>query len=159
VHVIKGADRIQVKTADGASYQAVPVAASPTQDLALIKLQTNKTFPTAVLGDADKVRVGSWAIAVGSPFGFAESVTVGVISGKGRIIGAEGQQYRDLLQTDASVNRGNSGGPLLNLRGEVIGINQAIYSPSGVGNIGISFAIPMNAETRKAIMAEINKGQ
>jgi len=157
VHVIRGADRIQVKLSDGTSYQAVPVAGNTAQDLAIIKLQAKKNFPVAVLGDAGKVRVGSWAIAVGSPFGFSESVTVGVISAKGRIITGKGQKFRDLLQTDASINPGNSGGPLLNLRGEVIGINQAIFSPSGVGNIGLGFAIPMTPQTRKAIKEAIDQ--
>jgi serine protease Do len=157
VHVIKGADSIRVKLADGTSYQATTVAQSTGQDLAIIKLKTNKTFPVAALGEADKVRVGSWAIAVGSPFGFTESVTVGVISAKGRVVPGEGQKFRDLLQTDASINPGNSGGPLLSLEGKVIGINQAIFSPGGVGNIGIGFAIPMTAETRQGIIDAINK--
>jgi serine protease Do len=151
VHVIAGASQISVKLSDGEAYQARAVSVSPRKDLAIIKIDAGRDLPAARLGDADKVRVGSWAIAVGSPFGFSETVTVGVISAKGRVLTGQRGESRDLLQTDASINPGNSGGPLLNLRGEVIGINQAIFSPARVGNIGIGFAIPINTETRQLI--------
>ncbi|NIM06996.1 MAG: trypsin-like serine protease [Armatimonadetes bacterium] len=145
VHVIAGADQIKVTLEDGENYQARVVSVSPRNDLAIIKIDAQKELTPAPLGDADATKVGSWAIAVGSPFGLTQTVTVGVISAKGR------GEYRDLLQTDASINVGNSGGPLLNLRGEVIGVNQAILSPARVGNIGIGFAIPINVKTRQLI--------
>jgi len=152
-HVIQGADRIKVALFDERTFPARVVQASPGQDLALIKVDAGGDLPYARLGDSDKVRVGAWAIAIGSPFGFSETVTVGVISAKGRVVRGQGGQstYRDLLQTDAAINFGNSGGPLVNLEGEVIGINQAIFSPSGVGNIGIGFAIPMSAANKAGV--------
>jgi serine protease Do len=153
-HVIAGADRISVTLADERTYAATLVKVVEDRDLAIIQLQNGpRNLPAVRLGDADKVKVGSWAIAIGSPFGFSETVTVGVISAKGRVIRqARGrEEMRDLLQTDAAINFGNSGGPLVNITGEVIGINQAIFSPRGAGNIGIGFAIPVNAETKAAI--------
>jgi serine protease Do len=158
-HVIGGADRIKVTLADDTTYPAKLVGASPAKDLALIKVDAQGELPAARLGQAEKVKVGSWAIAVGSPFGFSETVTVGVISAKGRVVKGQGGQaeYRDLLQTDAAINFGNSGGPLVDLNGDVIGINQAIYSPSGVGNIGIGFAIPMNADIRAAVSEALSQ--
>ena len=151
MHVISGANQIKVTLADGKSYQAKPIAVSPSTDLALIKISAERALPAARLGDADKIQVGNWAIAVGSPFGLSKTVTVGVISAKGRILASPQGEYRDLLQTDASINPGNSGGPLLDLRGEVVGVNQAIYSPGRTGNIGIGFAIPINDHTKRII--------
>jgi len=151
VHVVAGAEQIKVRLSDGKSYAAVPVGVSPGNDLAIIKIEAGKALPAARLGDAEATKVGSWAIALGSPFGLTETLTVGVISAKGRVLAGQGGEYRDLLQTDAAINPGNSGGPLLNLQGEVIGINQAIFSPARVGNIGIGFALPINARTRKLI--------
>jgi len=161
VHVIAGADRVNVTLSDNTTYPARMVSAAPARDLALIKIDARRQFPTAQLGDAEKAKVGSWAIAVGSPFGFSETVTVGVVSAKGRVVRAEGGQnvYRDLIQTDAAVNFGNSGGPLVDINGDVIGINQAIYSPSGVGNIGISFAIPINGGLKAAINEAVKSGR
>jgi len=152
-HVIAGADRIRVTLADDRSFPARLVRADMDNDLAIIKINAGNDLPTAKLGNSDEVKVGSWAIAIGSPFGFSETVTVGVISAKGRVVRQEGGErvMRDLLQTDAAINFGNSGGPLVNIDGEVIGINQAIFSPSGTGNIGIGFAIPMDARTRRAV--------
>ena len=153
-HVVAGADRISVTLSDDKTYPARLVKVIEDRDLAIVKMQDNpRNLPTVRLGDADRVKVGSWAIAIGSPFGFSETVTVGVISAKGRVIRqARGrEEMRDLLQTDAAINFGNSGGPLVNIAGEVIGINQAIFSPRGAGNIGIGFAIPVNAETKAAI--------
>ena len=151
VHVIAGADRIRVQTSDGKSYQAKPAAISPGNDLAMIKIDASN-LPVARLGNADTTQVGAWAIAVGSPFGLNETVTVGVISAKGRVLSGPNGGFKDLLQTDAAINVGNSGGPLLDIYGNVIGINQAIFSPgrSG-GNIGIGFAIPINEKNRKLI--------
>ena len=151
MHVISGANQIKVTLSDGKSYQAKPIAVSPSTDLALIKISVERALPAARLGDADKIQVGNWAIAVGSPFGLSKTVTVGVISAKGRILASPQGEYRDLLQTDASINPGNSGGPLLDLRGEVVGVNQAIYSPGRTGNIGIGFAIPINDHTKRII--------
>jgi len=159
-HVIAGMQpggakpKISVTLSDGKTYAARLVSASLENDLAVVKINAGRSLPAARLGDADKVKVGSWAIAIGSPFGFTESVTVGVISAKGRVVRQEGgrEVFRDLLQTDAAINLGNSGGPLVNLAGEVIGINQAIFSPSGVGNIGIGFAIPVTEPTKSAIL-------
>jgi serine protease Do len=154
-HVVGEATTIKVTLASGKTYPARLVS-MPTEllsrDLAIIQLEGGRDLPTAQFGEAGKVRVGAWAIAIGSPFGFTQTVTVGVVSAIGRVVRGEdqGSEYRDLIQTDASINPGNSGGPLVNLAGEVIGINQAIYSPSG-GNVGIGFAIPINAETKRAI--------
>jgi S1-C subfamily serine protease len=160
-HVIRNADRIKVTLSDDTAYPARLVSASPSRDLALLKIDARRQFSAAQLGDADKVRVGQWVIAVGSPFGFKETVTVGVVSAKGRVVRAESGQnvYRDLIQTDAAVNFGNSGGPLVDINGDVIGINQAIYSPSGVGNIGISFAIPINGGLKAAINEAVKSGR
>jgi S1-C subfamily serine protease len=160
-HVIAGADTISVTLESGKTYSARLVRVIEDRDLAVIKMEdTPRNLPTVRLGDADKVKVGAWAVAVGSPFGFNETVTVGVISAKGRVEReARGTtEIRDLLQTDAAINPGNSGGPLVNIDGEVIGINQAIFSPQGTGNIGIGFAIPLNAVTKATINQAI-KGQ
>jgi serine protease Do len=112
-------------------------------DLALIKISPSRSLPALQFGSSASLRVGEWVVAVGNPFGLEQTVTVGIVSGKGRVIGAG--PYDDFIQTDASINPGNSGGPLLNMRGEVVGINTAIFSRSG-GNIGIGFAIPWNGE-------------
>ena len=156
-HVIGGADRMSVTLSDDTTYPARFVAADPSHDLAIIKIEAGRSLPAAPLGNADAVEVGSWAIAIGSPFGFSETVTVGVISAKGRVVSQQGGRsvYRDLLQTDAAINQGNSGGPLVNIEGQVIGINQAIFSPGGTGNIGIGFAIPIKPETKSAITQKI----
>jgi serine protease Do len=157
-HVIAGAQKISVTLEDGKSYPARLISDNLGQDLAIVKINAGRQLPAARLGDVDKVKVGSWAIAIGSPFGFTETVTVGVVSAKGRVLRQDSGQeaFRDLIQTDAAVNFGNSGGPLVNADGEVIGINQAIYSPSGVGNIGISFAIPIKASTKGAISGVVD---
>ena len=156
-HVIGGADRMSVTLSDDTTYPARFVAADPSQDLAIIKIEAGRSLPAAPLGNSDNVEVGSWAIAIGSPFGFSETVTVGVISAKGRVVSQQSGRsvYRDLLQTDAAINQGNSGGPLVNIEGEVIGINQAIFSPGGTGNIGIGFAIPIRPATKSAIRQKI----
>ena len=129
------------------------------RDLAVIKIEGHD-LPTVHFGDSDQVKVGSWAIAIGSPFGFNETVTVGVVSAKGRVLPSEegNGEFRDLIQTDASINRGNSGGPLVDIYGNVIGINQAIYSPSG-GSVGLGFAVPLSAETKAAIRRTIEGGR
>ena len=152
----KPVDRIRVQLHgddDPKGYEAKIVGSDKETDLAVIKIDVAKPLASAQFGDSDAMRVGDWVLAIGSPFGFSETVTVGVISAKGRVIRqARGkEEMRDLLQTDAAINFGNSGGPLVNIAGEVIGINQAIFSPRGTGNIGIGFAIPVSAETKAAI--------
>jgi serine protease Do len=159
VHVIAGAQQIKVTLSNGKSYLAKPIAISEQTDLAVIKIEAGEKLTAAKLGDANLVKVGYWAIAMGSPFGLSKTVTVGIISAKGRVLGGRGGQFKDLLQTDASINQGNSGGPLVDLRGEVIGINQAILSPSRTGNIGIGFAIPINATTKQLIERMISGQQ
>src|SRR5690606_3876426 len=128
-HVIKDADQILVRFHDDSSLEAEVVGRDPKTDLALLKVQADKPLPALTLGDSTTARVGDWVIAIGNPFGLGGSVTAGIISARQRDINAG--PYDDFIQTDASINRGNSGGPLMNLDGEVIGINTAIFSPSG----------------------------
>lgn len=137
-HVIENADRITVKLADGTDMEASVVGRDPNTDLALIKIDASGSYEPLKMGDSDGVEIGSWVVAVGSPFGLEQTVTAGIVSAKGRVIGAG--PYDDFIQTDASINPGNSGGPLLNLNGDVVGINTAIIA-SGQG---IGFAIPVN---------------
>ena len=152
-HVVEKADEIKVTLADGRELGAKVIGRDPKTDLALIKISSGfKSLPTLVLGDSDAMRVGDWVLAVGNPFGLEHTVTQGIISATGRVIGSG--PYDNFLQTDAPINPGNSGGPLVNLRGEVIGINSAI-TPTGQG---IGFAIPAN--TAKLIISQIReKGQ
>ena len=140
-HVIEGADEITVVLSDGEEYQAQLIGTDPRTDLAVLRIDSSRRFPTVKWGNSDKVEVGDWAIAIGNPFGFGGSVTLGIVSARGRDI--RSGPYDDFLQVDASINRGNSGGPLFDQQGRVIGVNTAIYSPSG-GNVGIGFAIPSN---------------
>jgi len=145
-HVIDDATEINVATKDGREYPAELVGKDERKDLAMISFKTNDYYPLAALGDSDKVNVGDWAIAIGNPLGeqFSFSVTMGIISAVGRI-GGPGGNINDFIQTDAPINQGNSGGPLVNIRGEVIGINTWIASNiSGGGNVGLGFAIPIN---------------
>ena len=137
-HVVDGADEIKVKLSDGRVFSGTVRGLDPKLDLALIKIDAGKELPVARLGDSDKLRIGEWVMAIGNPFGLEQTVTVGIVSAKGRVIGAG--PYDDFIQTDASINPGNSGGPLFNVRGEVIGINTAIVA----GGQGIGFAIPVN---------------
>lgn len=140
-HVVDGAQKIVVKISDGRSFDAKVLGKDQKTDIAIIKINTGQDLPAATLGDSDRLEVGEWVMAIGNPFGLDHTVTSGIVSAKGRHIGAG--PYEDFIQTDASINPGNSGGPLINLRGEVVGINTAIFSQSG-GNIGIGFAIPTN---------------
>jgi len=140
-HVVDGAQKIVVKLSDGRSFDAKVLGKDQKTDIAIIKIDTGQDLPAATLGDSDRLEVGEWVMAIGNPFGLDHTVTSGIVSAKGRHIGAG--PYEDFIQTDASINPGNSGGPLINLRGEVVGINTAIFSQSG-GNIGIGFAIPTN---------------
>ena len=138
-HVIATAEQITVTLSDDTTVQAQVIGRDQVTDLALLKVDTKTPLPAANWGDSGKARVGDWVLAIGNPFGLGGSVTAGIISATARDI--HSGPYDDYLQTDASINRGNSGGPMFNLAGEVIGINTAIYSPSG-GSIGIGFAIP-----------------
>lgn len=138
-HVIGDADEIRVIFPDNTRYPATLVGRDPKTDLALLKIKSDKPFPAVNFGDSDALHVGDWVIAVGNPFGLGGSVSAGIVSARGRNINAG--PFDDFIQTDAAINRGNSGGPLFNSKGEVVGINSAIFSPTG-GNIGIGFAIP-----------------
>jgi serine protease Do len=138
-HVIAGAEEINVILPDDTILKAQIVGRDTVTDLALLKVEAKQPLPEIKWGDSNKARVGDWVLAVGNPFGLGGSVTAGIVSARARDIHAG--PYDDFLQTDAPINRGNSGGPLVNLAGELIGINTAIYSPSG-GSIGIGFAIP-----------------
>ena len=140
-HVVDEANQIKIKLADGKEYDAKVVGRDPKTDLALLKAEGVSSLQSLQLGDSDSLKVGSWVVAIGSPFGLEQTVTAGIVSAKGRVIGSG--PYDNFIQTDASINPGNSGGPLLNTEGEVIGINTAIFSQSG-GNVGIGFAIPVN---------------
>ncbi|HWP56303.1 MAG TPA: DegQ family serine endoprotease [Candidatus Acidoferrales bacterium] len=140
-HVVENAEKILVKLADGRELEAKVVGRDPKTDLAVIKINAKADLAVATLGDSDAVEVGEWVLAIGNPFGLDNTITAGIVSAKGRHIGAG--PYDNFIQTDASINPGNSGGPLINLRGEVVGINTAIFSRTG-GNIGIGFAIPIN---------------
>jgi serine protease Do len=140
-HVVDDANQVKVKLADGKEYDAKVVGRDPKTDLALLKAEGVSGLHALQLGDSDSLKVGNWVVAIGSPFGLDQTVTAGIVSAKGRVIGSG--PYDNFIQTDASINPGNSGGPLLNIEGEVIGINTAIFSQSG-GNVGIGFAIPVN---------------
>ena len=141
-HVVENAEKITVKLSDLREFNAKVVGRDPKTDLAVIQItEGGDNFRVAPLGDSSRLRVGEWVVAMGSPFGLDNTLTAGVVSAKGRQIGAG--PYDNFIQTDASINPGNSGGPLVNLRGEVVGINTAIFSRTG-GNLGIGFAIPIN---------------
>ena len=138
-HVIEGADDIEVNFANGSKLKATLIGTDPKTDLALLKVEPVVPLKAVPFGDSRKMRIGDWVMAIGNPFGLGGSVTVGIISARGRNINAG--PYDNFIQTDAAINRGNSGGPLFNMFGEVIGINTAIISPSG-GSIGIGFSVP-----------------
>ncbi len=144
-HVIAEADEISVRLSDGTQLKAVLVGRDAKTDLALLKVEPKDKLPALKWGNSDKSRVGDWVLAIGNPFGLGGSVTAGIISARGRDINSG--PYDDFFQTDAAINRGNSGGPLFNMNGEVIGINTAIYSPTG-GSVGIGFAIPSTLANR-----------
>ncbi len=144
-HVIGDAGKVQVILQDKSKYTAKIVGRDPKTDLAVLKINADHSLPYVTFGDSSAAQVGDWVMAVGNPFGLGGTVTTGIISARGRDIN-EGP-YDDFLQIDAPINRGNSGGPTFNLKGEVIGINTAIYSPNG-GSVGIGFAIPSNAAKR-----------
>ena len=142
-HVIQGAEDIFVSVNGSLEYKAKVIGKDPYMDLAVLQIESDDKFVPVSFGDSDKARVGDWVIAIGNPFGFGGTVTSGIISSRNRDIGLT--RYDDFIQTDASINQGNSGGPLFNLDGEVIGINTAIIAPGQSGSIGIGFAIPSNS--------------
>jgi serine protease Do len=151
-HVIKGADEIIVTLEDGEEYEAELEGSDPKTDLALLKLKGAKDLPYIQFGDDEKSRVGDWVLAIGNPFGQVGTATTGIISARGRNINSG--PYDNYIQVDAAINRGNSGGPLFNMDGDVIGVNTAIYSPNG-GSVGIGFAIPSNQA--KNVIAQLKE--
>jgi serine protease Do len=153
-HVVEKADEIKVKFSDEKEMIAKVIGRDPKTDIALIKVESDKSFTPLPMGDSDKLDVGEWVVAIGNPFGLGNTVTAGIVSAKYRHLGAG--SYDNFIQTDASINPGNSGGPLLNTSGEVIGINTAIFSQSG-GSIGIGFAIPINMA--KDLLPQLKKGK
>lgn len=151
-HVIDHATSVQVRLVDGSEYKAKIVGSDQLTDLALLKIKADKPLPAVPFGNSDKAQVGDWVMAVGNPFGLGGTVTAGIISARNRNI--QSGPYDDYLQVDAPINKGNSGGPLFNLDGQVIGVNTAIYSPNG-GSVGIGFAIPSNIV--KPVVAQIRE--
>jgi serine protease Do len=143
-HIVESAVKVMVSTLQGQDYVAKVAGTDPQTDLALLKIE-GKGLPSAQFGDSAALKVGEWVLAIGNPFGLEHTVTAGIVSAKGRQLGTGGNvpEYQDYIQTDAAINRGNSGGPLVNMRGEVIGITSNILTPAG-GNIGLGFAIPSN---------------
>jgi len=157
-HVVRGATEIRVTVpGENGKYTGKVVGKDERTDLAIVKIKPKNKLPAIKLGDSDKVRVGDWAVAIGSPFGLEQTVTAGIISAVRQRLIIEGREYRDLIQTDAAINRGNSGGPLVNIHGEVIGVNTAIYAPTGVF-AGIGFAIPIN-QAKEILEDLIHKGK
>jgi serine protease Do len=138
-HVIDGAEKIVVAAQDGDEFDATLIGTDPKTDIALLKIDSESQLPSLDFGDSDKARVGDWVLAIGNPFGLGGTATAGIISARGRDI--QSGPYDDFLQIDAPINSGNSGGPVFDADGDVIGMNTAIYSPNG-GNVGIGFAIP-----------------
>jgi serine protease Do len=151
-HVVEGADTIEIHMQDDTILKAELVGRDPKTDLAVIRVKPEKPLPTVAFGDSDHLRIGEWVMAIGNPFGLGGSVSLGIVSARNRNINAG--PYDDYIQTDAAINKGNSGGPLFNLKGEVVGINTAIFSPTG-GSVGIGFSVPAN--TAKNVVDQLVK--
>ena len=151
-HVIAGADEIRVRLHDDTTLEATLVGSDEKTDLALLKVETDKPLPATAWGNSDKTRIGDWVVAIGNPFGLGGTVTAGIVSARQRDINSG--PYDDFIQTDAAINRGNSGGPMFNLAGEVIGVNTSIFSPTG-GSVGIGFAIP--SALAKNVVAQLRE--
>lgn len=156
-HVIKDAKEVKVTTYDDKKYNAEIIGKDPRTDIAVVRIKSIRKFNVLKMGDSDAVEVGQWVMAAGSPFGLQQTYTAGIISAVRQNVHVENRAYRDMLQTDAAINRGNSGGPLLDLKGRVIGINTAIFAPTGVFT-GIGFAIPIN-QAKKILDELIEKGR
>ena len=158
-HVVDGADEVLVKLTDKREFKAKVLGADKRTDVALIKIEASH-LPVAKLGDSVKLKVGEWVVAIGSPFGFENTVTAGIVSAKGRSLAHE--NYVPFIQTDVAINPGNSGGPLFNMKGEVVGINSQIYSRSG-GSMGVSFAIPidlaMDVQSQLRAKGKVSRGR
>jgi serine protease Do len=156
-HIVEKAEKVTVNTVQGKEYEAKVVGTDSMTDIALLKIDA-KDNPFADLGDSAQMKVGEWVLAIGNPYGLDHTVTAGIVSAKGRDLSpGDSSTYQDFIQTDAAINRGNSGGPLINMKGEVIGITSNIFTPTG-GNIGIGFAIPSNM-ARKVIVQLKEKGR
>ena len=157
-HIVENAVDIVVTALNGEEHKAKVIGTDPRTDLALLKVDA-KGAPYAILGDSAQLKVGEWVLAIGNPYGLEHSVTSGIVSAKGRQLGLGGNvpEYQDFIQTDAAINRGNSGGPLVNMQGEVVGITSNIFSPSG-GSIGLGFAIPSNM-AKKVVTQLKEKGR
>jgi serine protease Do len=155
-HVVQGADEINISLYDGRKFTGELVGTDPLKDLALVSFETREDIPIAKLGDSDSMQVGDWVLAIGNPYGLESTVTAGIVSARGRNVSPGDQSFTDYIQTDAAINPGNSGGALVNLNGEVIGINTWIASKNG-GNVGLGFAIPIN-NARRAINEFIETG-
>ncbi|MFZ2054818.1 MAG: DegQ family serine endoprotease [Candidatus Aminicenantales bacterium] len=157
-HIVENAVDVKVTALQGQEYKAKVIGTDPRSDLALLKIEA-KGLPFIQFGDSEQLKVGEWVLAIGNPYGLEHTVTSGIVSAKGRQLGLGGNvpDYQDFIQTDAAINRGNSGGPLVNMKGEVIGITSNIFSPSG-GNIGLGFAIPANL-AKKVITQLKEKGR
>jgi serine protease Do len=151
-HVVEGAESMQVHLQDGTLLKAELVGRDPKTDLAVLRVKSDRPLPTVAFGDSDTLRIGEWVMAIGNPFGLGGSVSLGIVSARNRDINAG--PYDDFIQTDAAINKGNSGGPLFNLDGNVVGINTAIFSPTG-GSVGIGFSVPAN--TAKNVVDQLIK--
>ena len=159
-HVINGADEIKVTVYIGGKAKVYPakiIGKDEQTDLAVIKIKSKKKFPFLPMGDSSSIKIGQFVFAIGSPFGLAQTVTYGIVSAERQSVKVQDKIYDDMIQTDAAINRGNSGGPLINLKGEVIGINTAIVAPAG-GFIGVGFAIPIN-KAKEILSSLIEKGK
>ncbi|MEO8747915.1 MAG: Do family serine endopeptidase, partial [Rhodanobacter sp.] len=160
-HVVAGADKVTVRLQDRRTLTAKVVGTDPTYDIALLKIDAGGNLPTVTIGDSSSLKPGQWVLAIGSPFGFDYTVTQGIVSAVGRSLAERSQEYTSFIQTDVPINRGNSGGPLFNMEGKVVGINSQIYSNTG-DYLGVSFSIPiavaMNAVQQIKTKGYVSRG-